>query len=179
MSDRDPKSWFQTYTGVQFWPLDPKPEDVRIEDIARGLAYQCRFNGHVSAFYSIAQHSVAVSEVVSPEHALWGLLHDAAEAYVGDLVRPIKLSLPAYRAVEAGVMKAICERFGLPEEEPPEVKAADNDLLVTERRDLLCRPLAPWATSGTPLPDVIEPWGPGEAELAFLARFYGLFEAGR
>jgi uncharacterized protein len=82
--------WIQTYTGKQFWPLSPLPEDIVIEDIAHALSMQCRFGGHVRTFYSVAQHSVHVSLLVEPQYALWGLLHDAAEAYLVDLPRPIK-----------------------------------------------------------------------------------------
>ncbi|MFG0247924.1 MAG: phosphohydrolase, partial [Phycisphaeraceae bacterium JB051] len=78
-------SWIQTYTGKAFYPLREDPGIIDIRDIAHALSLQCRFNGHCSDFYSVAQHSVHVSEVVPQAFALWGLLHDAAEAYMSDL----------------------------------------------------------------------------------------------
>lgn len=82
--------WMQTYTGRKFWPLNPRAEEVYIEDIAHSLALSCRFNGHCKVFYSIAQHSVLVSQIVKPTQQLIALLHDSAEAYLGDIIRPIK-----------------------------------------------------------------------------------------
>ena len=78
-------SWLQTYTGIQFWPLDPRPEEIDIQDIAHALSLLCRFNGHCQRFYSVAEHSVHVSTILAPEFGLWGLLHDAAEAYLSDI----------------------------------------------------------------------------------------------
>ena len=85
--------WIQTYTKKKFDLLDPKPEMVCIEDVAHHLSNVCRFSGACSEFYSVAQHSVLVSEVCSPDSAVWGLLHDAGEAYYGDIVTPIWGSL--------------------------------------------------------------------------------------
>jgi len=82
--------WMQIFTGKKFWPLDPKSEEVDIKDIALSLAFQCRFNGHSNYFYSIAQHSVIVSKIVSKDQASAALLHDAAETYIGDMVSPLK-----------------------------------------------------------------------------------------
>ena len=113
--------WFQTATGKQFWPLDPHPDEVCIEDIAHHLANQCRFAGACRAFYSVAQHSVLVSCAVPSEDQKWGLLHDAAEAYLQDLIRPIKAASALgeeYRKIEDLVLRAVCEQFGLPVEEP-------------------------------------------------------------
>ncbi|MDO4254358.1 MAG: hypothetical protein Q4C81_04310 [Kocuria sp.] len=93
-------NWMQTYTGRRFYPLDSRPEDVDVVDVAHALSMQCRYNGHVRLFMSVAEHCVLVSRLVPSEHALWGLLHDATEAYVGDMVRPLKLHMPEYRAVE-------------------------------------------------------------------------------
>ena len=170
--------WFQTYTSVMFWPLDPRANEVRIEDIAHHLSLLCRFNGAVRRFYSVAQHSVLVSEAIVHEQARWGLLHDAAEAYVGDMVRPLKLSMPDYRAAEERVMRAVAERFGLTWPEPPAVKVADNALLMTERRDLMAPPPAPWTPRATPLAATIQAWSPIEAEARFLSRFHTLFGGG-
>ena len=74
--------WIQTYLGIQFWPLDPRPEEVMLFDIAHSLSNMCRFTGHCREFYSVAQHSVIVSQNVPREDAAWGLLHDASEAYM-------------------------------------------------------------------------------------------------
>src|ERR1700744_4853571 len=85
--------WIQTFTGKKFSPLAPRPEDVDIRDIAHALAMKCRFNGHCSPFYSIAEHSVRVSWLLEQQgkrEALWGLMHDAADAYLPDLGAPIK-----------------------------------------------------------------------------------------
>lgn len=75
--------WMQTYTGRRFWPLDPVAGDIEIMDIAHALSNQCRYAGHTRFHYSVAQHSVQVSENVAPEHALWGLLHDAPDVRQG------------------------------------------------------------------------------------------------
>src|SRR5690242_11754504 len=94
LSSRQPRrgDWMQTYTGRRFWPLDPRVDDIDIGDIAHHLSLVCRFAGACREFYSVAQHCVGVSYVCDPKDALWGLLHDAAEAYVGDMVRPLKRS---------------------------------------------------------------------------------------
>lgn len=167
--------WLQTYSGVQFWPLDPRPEEIRIEDIAHALSNQCRFSGHVSAHYSVAEHCVRVSRIVPALDALWGLLHDAAEAYLVDLPRPLK-RLPgfaAYRDAESEIMVAVCSKFGLPME-PASVRLADAVLLATEARDLMGPRPAPWMAMPEPLVERIEPWGAAFAEAAFLARFIEL-----
>jgi len=132
--------YIRTFTGRKCWPCDPRPEDICIEDIAHALSLLCRFTGHVREFYSVADHSLRVAELCSPENQLWGLLHDASEAYLADVARPVKRNAifgAYYKTVEKGLMKAICEKFELPEVEPPEVKEWDNILLRTEQRDLM------------------------------------------
>jgi hypothetical protein len=165
---------YQTYTGVMFWPIDPRPEEVRIDDIAHHLSLLCRYNGACAVMYSVAQHSVLVSRIVPLEHALWGLMHDAAEAYVGDMVRPLKKMLPAYAEIEERVMRAIAKRFELPWPEPPEIKIADDRVLMTEQRDLMGPSPAPWRDSGEPLEERISPWPSAQAEAEFLAWFRAL-----
>jgi uncharacterized protein len=127
---------FTTRSGKKFYPLEPRPEDICIEDIAHALAHVCRFAGHAKHFFSVAQHSVYVSLVVRStyEAQLWALLHDASEAYLGDIVRPFKQTsmMEGYRVVEAGVMRAICERFCLPAEEPSIVRTMDQRMYATE-----------------------------------------------
>lgn len=176
------RGWMQTFTGVQFWPLAPKVEDIRIEDIAHGCANVCRYGGHTRSFYSVAQHCVIVSNLVPAEDALWGLLHDASEAYLGDAIQPLKTqpAWEAFRAIEHRLQAAICQRFGLPEQQPASIKPADRIALVAEKRDLMGR--APtedgWDAHGA-LPEAppdlrIIPWTPSFAENRFLDRFYQL-----
>jgi hypothetical protein len=174
--------WKQTYTGRMFFPLEPDPGAVVIEDVARSLAMQCRFNGHVRRYYSVAEHSVLVSRLVPEAFALEGLLHDAAEAYMGDLIRPLKQAAMLYagqergildwRDVEAGVQAAVARAFGVPALAHPSVKQADMALLMAERGQLLGDPPAPWGTEYVRPADVaLHCWGPKQAEEEFLARF--------
>ncbi|MDI1288693.1 MAG: hypothetical protein PSX37_01920 [bacterium] len=92
--------WMNTFTGQKFYPLDPRADEVHAPDIAKALSQICRYGGHTSQHYSVAEHCVLMSLAVAPEHALFALLHDATEAYVGDMVRPLKQALPEYRAIE-------------------------------------------------------------------------------
>jgi uncharacterized protein len=166
-------AWIQTYSGRRFNPTNPNPGAIVIQDIAHSLSMQCRFTGHCHQFYSVAQHSVLVSHVCNFEDALWGLLHDASEAYLIDIPRPLKKSgyMGAYIEFEHQMQKAICKRFGLPEKEPPSVKRADTVLLATEARDLM-QPLHPdWRQPVEPLPFKIEAWSPQQAKDNFLKRF--------
>jgi len=165
-------SWIQTYTAKQFFPLDARLDDIEIDDIAHGLSLQCRFNGHCRCFYSVAEHSVRVSHAVPTGHERWGLLHDAGEAYLSDLPRPIKQELPAFSEFEDRLLQIIAQRYSLPWPIPPEVLEADNRLLVTEARDLMGPPPASWGMEDVvPLAETIEPWSAAEAEQRFLARF--------
>jgi len=167
--------WTQTYSGRAFWPLDPRPEDVCIEDIAHQLAMVCRFGGAVRTFYSVAEHCVRVSLACDAADARWGLLHDASEAYAGDMVRPLKLLMPDYKAAETRIQRAVCTRFGLSAHEPDSVKRADSQLLFTEARDLMAHPPNKWKQRADPLPERIDPWTWQKAETRFLARFAELW----
>ncbi|WP_029007536.1 hypothetical protein [Azospirillum halopraeferens] len=130
-----------TWTGRQVDPFALRPEDVDLRDIAHALSLQCRFAGHTSAFYSVAEHSVLVSMACPHEHALWGLLHDAAEAYLSDLPSPVKRRLPAFAEAESAVLAVIAERAGLPLPVPDAVWEADRRMLVAEQQTLM-RPAA-------------------------------------
>lgn len=184
MGDRK-GSWQQTFTGRQFWPCDPRPEDVCLEDIAHHLALMCRFGGACRVFYSVAEHSVRVAELVwdrtngDREAALAGLLHDASEAYLVDIPRPRKRQpdMNGYREDEARIMNVIEFWAKLPRGicDTHVVKAADETLLMTEKRDLMAPAPAPWGHAqgvpAKPLDEVIRPWFPEQAEEAFLATF--------
>lgn len=166
------RDWISTYSGLPFFPLAPRPEDVRIADIAHALARLCRFAGQCREFYSVAQHSVLVSGFCPPEDALWGLLHDASEAYLCDITSPVKRSpaLDGYRLIERQVQAAIATRFGLPQGEPPAVKDADQVLLRTEQRDLLPMP-AGWYADRVAFGHRLVPLSAEAAEQLFLERF--------
>lgn len=173
----DPAAWIQTATGGRFYPLDPRPEDVRIEDIAHGLANICRFGGQCTPFYSVAQHSLLVASLVPPEDQRWALLHDASEAYIGDVIRPFKRcpEFERYREIERATMDAICHHFGLQPEEPASIRAADMLALATEARDLMPRAeLEAWEYMPSPLPFRVQPLPSEEARKRFLATFRAL-----
>lgn len=195
------KTWIQSRTGRKIELLKPDPAVVEIEDIAHALSNLCRYTGHTSTFYSVAEHSVLVAlraEDLAISHlpatfgfegrvrdvARWGLLHDASEAYLGDVSRPLKYlpHMEPYRALEKEWMKAIAERFGLEGSQPPEVTQADNEALGTEAR-LLMSPVHPdWGATcpGGTLPDPLPGieligMGPRDAKSVFLIAFNRLF----
>lgn len=167
--------WMQTYLGGVFYPLDPRQEEVDIEDIAHALSMQCRFGGHSLRFYSVAEHSVHIARWIrrigyGPEAVLWGLLHDAAEAYVADVPRPLKRHLVGYAEHEARVMDAICDRFGLAHGIPFIAHEVDGRILADEIRQNM-KPMDWHARHENPLGVTLEFWSPGEAKAAFLAEF--------
>lgn len=179
--------WMQTATGRKFWPLDPRPDDVHLEDIARALSNVCRFGGHCRTFYSVAEHSVRVSnraewharDIHGPEDvrnvSIAGLLHDASEAYIGDMVRPLKRQpgMDRYRAAERAIMIVTAAAFGLPVDwlGCASVHNADEELLATEARDIMGGESAgKWTLRAEPLTDRIVPLSPADAYAAFMAR---------
>ena len=174
MNDERVGNWMYTYSGVVYYPLDPRPEEIRIADIAHHLSMLCRYAGACSRYYSVAEHSVHVSHMVPEELALEALLHDASEAYCCDIVRPLKVALPDYQRIEELNDMAVRIRFKLPPYEHPLVKQADNDILCNEYRALL-PPMpthVPWSWPGEYRPEVaIRGWGPPDAEIKFLERF--------
>jgi hypothetical protein len=172
-----------TNGGTYFHFLEPERSAIDIETIAHALAHICRFTGHTRHFYSVAQHSVLVSCLVPPEHAMAGLLHDAAEAYLGDVAAPLKMLLPDYKAIEATVEAAVLGRFGLPATLPPNVKQADRLALAIEQRALMPPHGDVWECEMHPDYDrfkeqmEIFPAPPIVARKLFLARFWELLQA--
>jgi len=170
-------AWMTTQSGRQFYPYDPRPDEILIEDIAHGLSLLCRYNGQCSHFYSVAQHSVLASLLVPKEDALWALLHDAAEAYIGDMIRPLKHGVVGivFQHVENKILQAVAERFDLDKTMPESVLKADNIMAATEIRDLLPGQKKFWIEhEEKPHPASIESWAPGFARDTFLARYYAL-----
>ena len=170
--------WMQTYTGKQFWPLDPRSEEIDILDIAHSLSMQCRYAGHCQRFYSVAEHSVYVSQVIEPEFALLGLLHDAAEAYLVDVPRPVKPYLDGYAAMEQRLEDEIAYKFGLwwDHRKTDAVKRADNAVLLAEKEDLMPNSPAPWGITGEPASVSIMCLSPEAARNFFIKRFVELTE---
>ncbi len=144
-------SWIQTYTGKKFDVRQPRPEDVCWMDIAHSLSQQCRFNGHTKHFYSVAQHCWIMSLNVPQEFALYALLHDAAEAYIGDMPAPVKQLFPEFSVMEDMLLSCIYKAAGIPEpsaEALAVVKEYDLRMLMTERQQLLGEPPEPWLLDG-------------------------------
>ena len=170
--------WIATYTGKAFKPLDPKPEDICIEDIAHALSLICRFTGHCKVFYSVAEHSIRCAAEARPEDRLWALLHDASEAYLADIARPVKERIPGYAEAEDRLLRMIIEKYGLTWPMPAAVKEIDHAMLMTERRDVM--PPGPnwgdWCKGILPYGYKIEPLSSEFAETLFLAKFHDLME---
>jgi hypothetical protein len=124
--------YIRTSSGKKFYPFNPSPDQIAVEDIATGLANTCRFAGQLPEFYSVARHSIIVSNLVPAGFAMDGLFHDSAEAYLGDLVSPVKKGLPEYKEIEIGVYSSIAEAVGLRKELPAEVKIWDQIVLEDE-----------------------------------------------
>lgn len=172
-------AWIQTFSGKKLNPLNPRAEDICIEDIAHSLSQQCRFTGHTSVHYSVAQHCVLVSYLCNPEHALYGLLHDGSEYACVDLPTPLKRlpELSGYREIEKKMQQAIYRKFGLLGEEPADVKRADMMMLSIEANSFMT-PLHPeWKVSVVVPTLKIESLSTRAAEELFLDRFGQLYNA--
>lgn len=166
----------QSASGRMLYPLNPRVQDIDIGDIAHALSNKCRFNGMCREFYSVAQHSVLVSDLVERPFKFFGLMHDGSEYMLPDVPSPIKPRLKGFDEIESGVHDAIWKRFGVLElaYEPEVVRAvkrADLQALAIEARDLMI-PNEYWDLPYEADPDItIEPWLPKEAKRRFLDRF--------
>ncbi len=166
------KPEIMTTTNKFYDYLEPDIESISIVDIAHSLSNICRFNGQCRTFYSVAQHSVLVSHLVPRELALEALMHDAAEAYVGDVPTPLKNLLHEFRIIEQTAEQAIKQRFNLGDLRHPEIKKADLVALATEERDLF-QMHDTWDSTREVVPNAwnITPLSPKIACLAFMSRY--------
>lgn len=165
--------WMQTYSGRQFWPLDPRADEVRIWDIAAALSKLCRYGGHSRRFYSVAEHCVllARSAACPPALRLVALMHDASEAYVTDIIRPIKPYLVNYAEIEDRNMIAIAARYGFAWPMPAIIKDMDNRILADERDQAMTTPAADWNLQRPALGVTLQFWTPDRAMTEFVDAF--------
>jgi hypothetical protein len=178
MSERK-GAWMQTAGGRAYWPLDPRADEVFIDDIAHALGMLCRYGGHCLDFYSVAEHSVHVSHLVPTEHALVALMHDATEAYCCDVPRPLKKGLANYAEIEQLNWLAICDAFAMDPALPECVHEADVAICYAERAALLLpSPRDDWGMGMKSTMDVsrVRIFGhmPGRASKLFMNRFHEL-----
>lgn len=166
--------YIRTFKGHKFFPLDPNPEAIDIEDIAHALSLNCRWTGHVREHYSVGQHSIWVAYMVDSAHRLSALLHDASEAYLSDVARPVKHhpDFEFYRIAEKRLEEAIQAKYGLFAGMTEQIRTADNRMLATEKRDLVNGEAG--TVTGVDLPPYdfkIVPKPPKEVENMFLKLF--------
>lgn len=175
--------WVQTYSGRQFWPLDPRPEEVCIEDIAHALANTCRFGGHCKRFYSVAEHSILISRAIPSElkeFRLQALMHDSPEAYFCDMPSPVKRCIPEIKSIENRLWHAICDRFDIQRRMAPIVKEYDARILLDEKEAVMLPALKDWELDTKPVLKEhglsIQFYSPLTAKQIFLDHFKSLYK---
>lgn len=166
--------WIQAYSGRVVYPLNLRLEDISILDIAHSLSNQCRFSGHCGRYYSVAEHSVLMAQYVPQKYKLEALLHDATEAYLSDMPRPVKHLLPEYVEAERRAARVIAERFGLPAGMSDVVRDADNRILLDEREQNMNISERPWGLQGRPLGVTLQFWDPIQAKVEFMRMYHDL-----
>lgn len=138
-------SYITTYTGLHIDPIHPNINNINIHDIAHALSLTCRGNGHVKTFYSVAQHCINCALEAKERHynnniILACLLHDASEAYMSDVPRPLKQEISDYIKLENNLLNTIYNKYlqdSLTEEEVSIIKSIDNDMLYFDLKYLL------------------------------------------
>lgn len=173
--------YIHTAGGGKFYPSNIQPEQFSIKAIAHGLAKECRFAGMIKGFYSVAQHCVLMRDYAAAhnlfplEQLIYVLLHDAAEAYIGDIATPIKATLPDFNRLEKKIMQNLMSHFGLAFPLPHGVKELDARIVVDEASQLFDdKPewLQDFANAGIePLGIDIDPWTWQESLRAFVETF--------
>ena len=171
------QGWIETYSGQRFDFHDPKPEQVHLEDVAHALSLLCRYNGHTQRFYSVAEHSVHIADRIRADGykaqvQLTGLLHDAAEYIIGDMARPIKVTMPQFKEAEIIIDKVVAERFGTLYPFPDIIKELDTRILCDERDQAMSQSKNMWGVDGLePIGCRLQFWSPEKAKAKFLERF--------
>ena len=166
--------WMQTFTGRAVFPMDMRPEEIWIEDIAHALSMQCRYAGHCNKFESVAEHCVLLATVI-PKHKLEALMHDSPEAYLIDVPRPVKRHLNGYYDIEANLARTVATRFELIYPTPDIVSEYDQRILLDERNQNMTKSPLPlgdgWPDWMEPLGVTLQYWEPEVAEQKFLEKF--------
>jgi hypothetical protein len=182
-----PTASIQTYTGIEFFPLNATPETIDQIDIAHALSNTCRYTGHSAFHFSVAQHSVLLCDYIqlielSEDDQRWGLMHDASEAYLPDIAKPIKHLIAGFMDIEDNLLHVIAKRFKLPWPKSPIISRLDRLLFWREREVLLGEPT--WIRRDPSFEDTpkmmrehipIERWTPERARQEWWMRFCNLF----
>jgi hypothetical protein len=169
------RPWTNTVSGRDVHLLNPSPDEIDIKDIAAGLSKMCRYNGQISEFYSVAQHSVYAAILAKPESRMHALLHDASEAYLGDVISPLKPLLTNYEEIEKRMMSAIAKKFNFTFDDHEHVHKIDQRLLTTEVQQLIPHHNLDWKLTAPAYQFKIEPLDWWRAELQFI-NFYEIIE---
>lgn len=171
--------WMQTYSGKQFFALDPLPEDIEIIDIASGLSKATRYGGQCLRFYSVAEHCCHICDAAPEAKKLEALMHDASEAYLADIPRPIKGSLSNYAEIEHGLMTVIAEKYGFAWPVSKAVKSLDNGILLDEFAQNMAPAPVPWSQWTDPALNCrLQFWNPYQAMIEFVTRFFRYWKGG-
>jgi uncharacterized protein len=167
-------TWIQTYSGLRFDVTNPLASAMTIMDIAMPLSRACRFGGHCLSFYSVAEHSVLAAEKAKPEHKMAVLMHDASEAYLVDIPRPIKHLLLGYKHLEDDIMNTLAKKYGFQWPLPTEVIEIDARMLTDEREQNMATRLERGTDWGNPLPALgvrLQFWSAEQAYEKFMLAF--------
>lgn len=170
-------SYIRTFLGRRFDFDNHRHYNLNIEEIAHSLSQQCRWTGHTKKFYSVAQHCVLCAQNVSKEFEFEALMHDASEAFIGDVSSPLKKKLPDYKKISEPIERFICDYYLLPFPHSPEIKVIDNILMETEGRQLING----WKADENiqPLDMTIKPWSSEWAKAEFLYIAYKYIPQGK
>ena len=170
--------WMQTFTGRKYWPLNPRIEDICIEDIAHHLSQKVRYTGACIWLYTVGQHSCLVCDLAPSRLKLKGLMHDGGETYLPDAGKPIKGDLIGFKEIEKRNQDLIDYKYHVPDDPEGIIKYIDNRILVDERQQVMTKTDYEWPqiVGLEPFGIKIERWEPERTKAEFLKRFYKLTE---